>query len=158
VDVRVRAERLLASLLWKDGRHADAIAPLERAVALEPASIELLTELADARIAAGRLEAAGEACRAALAIDPTRAELWVRLGKVHADLLRPGAALEAYKRAVALDPGLHRVHNEIGTLLAARGERAAAARAFESALRVRPDYAAARANLDRLRGEPAIFP
>ena len=49
-------------------------------------------------------------------------------------------------------PGLYQVHNQLGILLARRGNLEAAKASFERALRVKPDYELARANLERLRG------
>jgi tetratricopeptide (TPR) repeat protein len=153
--VRARGERLLATLLWRAGRPEEAIAPLERALALEPGSRELWSDLVAVRIAAGRWEDAAAACREALARDRDDARMWVDLGTIHERLDQPGAALEAYRRALAVDPRRPAVWNAVGVLLARSGDRDGAAEAFHRALAVDPRHGPARANLDRLARDGA---
>ena len=74
----------------------------------------------------------------------------MRLGVAHEQAGDETAAIDAYRRALAIDSGLAEVHNQLGIVHARRGELPAARACFEAALRARPDYSAARANLDRL--------
>ena len=48
-----------------------------------------------------------------------------------------------------LEPDAPDVHNDLGTLLAQSGDLAGAEREFREAVRLKPDYAEARSNLER---------
>jgi tetratricopeptide (TPR) repeat protein len=147
----VRAERFLGHLYWAQGRLGKAAAPFERALALEPDNRAILTDLAKITLAAKDYRGAVDAFRRALDLHPDDPPSWVSLGLASERLGDRAGAIAAYRRAVLYDPSLYQVHNQLGMLLAQQGELLEASFCFERALRIRPDYAAARANLERLR-------
>jgi Tfp pilus assembly protein PilF len=67
------------------------------------------------------------------------------------DLVEP--ALACYRELTVLDPGNADFRNNYGILLARTGDVSGAIEQFEAALRADPSHAAARRNLDRLRGK-----
>jgi Flp pilus assembly protein TadD len=150
-DEAVRAERFLGHLYWAQGRLGEAAAPFERALAFEPGNPTILIDLAKVNLAAKDYRGAVEAFHRALDVRPDDPPSWVSLGLASERLGNREGAIAAYRRAVSYDPSLYRVHNQLGTLLAQQGELLEARFCFERALEIRPDYAAARANLERLR-------
>ena len=83
---------------------------------------------------------------------PEHGLLWDHLGYLLFAGERYGEAEEAYRRAARFDSSLYKPHNYLGILALKRGDPAAAEAAFREALRVKPDYALARRNLEALRG------
>jgi len=65
------------------------------------------------------------------------------------------AAIDAYRNALRYRPSLYAVEYNIGVLLARRGDLAAAADHFRQALRIKPDYDAARRALERAEAAQA---
>jgi hypothetical protein len=61
-----------------------------------------------------------------------------------------------FARSLAVSPVNWLAHNNLGVFLARQGDFAAAARHFEETLRIRPDYADARRNLELVRRDLAI--
>jgi cytochrome c-type biogenesis protein CcmH/NrfG len=88
-----------------DARHASDIATLEGCLALEPHSVELMTDVGDQYVASGMMDRAEAMYRRALAIDPHDGDVHLRLGEL---LLARGDALAARtegEAALASQPG-----------------------------------------------------
>jgi tetratricopeptide (TPR) repeat protein len=89
----------------EDGRHADAIAGYQRAIAASPDSGLLYRELAAVEGKQGRTEEALAHLRKAAALDPSDARALVQLG----ELLEAGGdvagAVDVYTKAAAIEPG-----------------------------------------------------
>ena len=111
----------LGDLRIERGDAANAVAVLETANRLQPASPVILARLAEAYRTASRLDEARSAALAAIGTDRDRPEAWLALGRVHrarrsvgeaaaalreANRLAPRwpPALEALARLLALDP------------------------------------------------------
>ena len=93
-------------------------------------------------------EAAGELTEA-LRLDPTQTTTQYLLGTALAEQDRLEDAVVAFQIALR-DPGLRdapEVHNDLGVVLARLGRGADAVIQFREALRLNPNFAAARANL-----------
>ncbi len=148
---RVFAERTAARLLMDAGRHADAIAPLERAVRVDPDDETLRLVLADLFFQAGNFRPAAETYERLVAANKAGAPEWLKLAFARERLGDGPGAVAAYRESLALDPSQHAVHNQLGLLLASRNDFAGARASFEQALRIKPDYAAAQKNLDAIR-------
>jgi Flp pilus assembly protein TadD len=58
--------------------------------------------------------------------------------------------IDALSRAIAINPTLAGAHNALGVAYIRRGDRARAIAEWQEAVRIRPDFEDARANLGRV--------
>lgn len=90
--------------LLANGRHADAVASYEQALALKPDDAEALNNLAVALHLLGRHAAALDAAERSLAVRPAYAKALHNRGNALLALKRPEQALAAYREAYAIAP------------------------------------------------------
>src|SRR5579872_4412803 len=133
--------------LSSQGRHAEAIAQFEQALALEPDDTRVLFALGNTACRLGLAGPAEQFFRRVLALEPARMEAIVNL----ANLLRASAQYDA---AIALlDPALARapqspeLHLTLGSAWREKGDFGRAAGYYQAALDISPNYAPALANL-----------
>jgi tetratricopeptide (TPR) repeat protein len=124
-------------------RFAEAVAPLERAAQLDPASAPVRNQLAGALLAVGRTADALAQFRRAVDLSPRDAHLRYNYAKVLADGGDPAAAARELDRALALAPDFGEAHQLLGSLLFARGQAAAALDHLRRAVEATPASAAA---------------
>ncbi len=130
------------------GRAEAALAPLQRAGALQPLFVEARLKLAAAYEATGRVEAARAAYRAALDLDPVHhPQAWNNLGFLYLQQQRVAEAGPLFERAVGLDPDLVVALVNLGSVRLIEQAFEAAAALFERALEADPDNVAALGNL-----------
>ena len=146
--------RLCAVARMLQGRGADAVALLQRALALRPGDALLHNNLGSALRAtgdsAGALAAFGKACE----LEPALAPAWFNLGKAQRALARITAAQPALERAVALAPDHVAARIMLGDNLKALGRIDDAIAAYRAVLARHPGAAQAwwgLANLKTLR-------
>lgn len=96
---------------------------------------------------AGRLQEAATQFRAVIALDPTFIEAYNNLANIMVTLGRSDEALTLYYKALDIDGRRPVIHNNIGRLMLDRRRYDRAMMHFAEALRLRPDYQEARANL-----------
>jgi cellulose synthase operon protein C len=133
------------------GDPAAALARLEEGVQAHPRSAPLLACLAAVRARQGKDEEAQRLAERAAAEDPTLPQPIKLVGDVHYRAGRHEAAAAWYARAVELAPALGPdVWLRIGNVRLRQGDRAGAVDAWRQALRLQPDHAIARGNLDAL--------
>ncbi len=149
----LRAVRLAPTLTaaWVQAGTALAPQPAEaalwRALALDPASAEALSNLGTRLRTDGRLELARAALSRAVAAQPAMAAAWTNLGTVLGSLGRTVEAAECHRRALDLSPGLAEAQANLGLMLQREGRVADAAAAFAAAVAAAPDFAQAHHNL-----------
>ena len=97
----------------------------------------------------GRNDEAEVHLNKAVAIDPKYAEPLTNLGNLRMAAGRAEEAVAFYERALESAPEHPIIHNSYGIALAELGWLAKAREAFATALRLKPDYALARDNLQR---------
>jgi tetratricopeptide (TPR) repeat protein len=119
--------------LIRERRHAEAIALLQRAVALNPGAWSSHHDLGVALKTAGRLEQAIEPFAAALRINPRSASAHHNLAYIYDSLGQEQKAFPHYRSAVALDPGLSSAQMRLGGLYLTMGLRNEAVSAFRAA-------------------------
>ena len=132
---RARAAHALAvqgARLVRQGRHAQAIAPLRRSVELDPTVATAQHDLGLACLAAGRLEEAASAFASTVRLNPDLASAHHNLGLALDHLGRVDHAFLAYEAAVKLEPKLDTAQFRLGQIYLGRG-RGAAAAAFRAA-------------------------
>jgi superkiller protein 3 len=142
------AHNNLGSALKAQGRLDEAIISFREALGLQPRYINAHRNLGIALQAAGRLDEAIASFREAVDLNPNFGCAYNNLGIA---LFRKGEldrAVAACKEGVRLGPANHSDHHvALGDSLAATGEPAEAVACYDQALRVKPDDAAAQANL-----------
>ncbi len=124
--------------MFQQGKSQEAVAALEKALAVDPKHGKAHNNLALAAIDLGELEEAEAHYRESLAIEPQPA-IYNDLGFV---LERQGMteeAAELYRKSLELDPESASAHFNLAASLARRGEFAEAERHFRAALEQSPN-------------------
>jgi tetratricopeptide (TPR) repeat protein len=139
----------LGTLLDALGRLDEAQAAYQGALALDKNAAWALNNLCYLAFRRGRLEEARAHCEAALQRSPMSVAAHNNLGLTYAAAGDIGQAHEEFRGAGDLAAAEY----NLGMMHMANGEFAAAARAFEEAIKLRPDFTAAktRAHAARLR-------
>ncbi len=133
------------------GRTAEAIALLRRAVAVRPDYFAARVNLAAALLEQRDTEAVIELLSPLVERGPPSPAVHVNLGAALVLSGRIDEGVAHYRRALALDPGQADAWNNLGAVELAYGRAETAAEAFERALRLRPHDAGYRRNLERAR-------
>jgi protein O-mannosyl-transferase len=141
--------------LMENGREAEAVLHFEKSLTLKPDNVPTLLNLARIEESHGRFDAAAVRLRAALRIDPADTTVLINLGTVSTKGGGLDEAVTSYEEALRLgSPGDYLAHNGLGVALMGRKSTAEAVEHFREALRLRPDYEYARANLERALSVP----
>ena len=136
--------------LGNAGRTGEAVGHFEKSLALKPDNVPALLNLGRVAEQRGSLGEAAARLKAAYAIDPTDRAVLVNLATVDVKLGRPDEAIPLYEEALRLGMAdAYLAHNGLGVALMNKGRVAEAAAHFREALRLKPDYEFARANLGR---------
>lgn len=133
----------LAQALKGLKRSDEALACLDKALALAPDDVAILNQHANLLLSLGRADDALAAFRKVLARAPQHAEARLNCGVAQAALGSPERALGEFDAALAMLPGHAGAHHNRGFALHELGRYAAALEAHDQALRLAPDYAAA---------------
>jgi TolB-like protein/DNA-binding winged helix-turn-helix (wHTH) protein/Tfp pilus assembly protein PilF len=105
------------------GRHAEAIAELERAQSLDPLSLVIGTDLAEELLIAHRYDEATKQSRKAMAMDPFFALTHFVLGEVYVQKHAYDDAIAELQRAIDLSPGSTAFTATLGYAYAVSGRR-----------------------------------
>ncbi|MDE2184878.1 MAG: sulfotransferase [Alphaproteobacteria bacterium] len=120
------ALRILGHICIRTSRPRDALASLQRSLALEPHSPQGHLHLGSALLALQRPQEALLRFEKAAALDPALGEAHARAGDALVALGRADDAVAAFRRALALDPRFVPAHFGLGMLLAAMQDYARA--------------------------------
>jgi tetratricopeptide (TPR) repeat protein len=137
----------LGQLLVDKDRVADAIAPLQRAVALAPGDAEHAYNLGLALRLSGDLDLAETQFRRAVELDAMHALARRALGLVLRQKGDLAGAADQLRRSVAQRPGDAMGHHLLGTVLQKMSASEAAIEAYQQAVRLDPTLTEARVNL-----------
>ncbi|MBL8825995.1 MAG: tetratricopeptide repeat protein [Planctomycetaceae bacterium] len=110
------AWQLLGALDFQQGRHAEAVAHIQRALDLGSRHTGLYNNLGAALRALGRNDEAIVALRQSLDLDPRNAGAWNNLGNALKETGQLDQVQAAYQRAVELDPKLADAHDNLARL------------------------------------------
>jgi tetratricopeptide (TPR) repeat protein len=136
--------------LFVRGRVAEAIEHFEQSLRLKPDNVPTLLNLARVEEERGRFDEAIARLRAALDIDRTDTTVLVNLGVVYTKAERFDDAITQFDAALNNpSPDDYLAHNGLGVALIRKGRTAEAVEHFREALRLKPGYWMARANLER---------
>ena len=155
----------LGTALERQGRGKEAEQEYRRVLDLDPGqprALERLAAMAHDRASdmlarglqleeAGQLADAEQAYRNGLRINPARPAIYRALGRVLQKQDRREDAIAAYLQVLPLDADSFETHNDLGVLFAQAGDLQRAVRHFEAAVRLRPQDAGARENLEQAR-------
>jgi len=125
--------RQLAELEIKAGRNAQAVAPLERAVALSPGDYQLRLAQARMLVALDRWQDAANAAREAQKLEPKSIEALLLGAEATYRQGKNGEAIEMLKRGIALEPDSYDVNFKLGRSYADNGIYAEAQKHLERA-------------------------
>jgi protein O-GlcNAc transferase len=138
----------LGLALQQMGKLEQAEASYRRALALKPDYAAARNNLGNALQAMGRLDEAEACFREVLRQGGARADALCNLGNLLKVTGRLTEALQSYRDAIAAQPTLAEAHNNLGNaLLQEAAELALAEASLREAVRIKPDYFAARSNL-----------
>jgi len=123
----------LATQFLRDGRPADAIAPLRDAALLQPSNAIIQHDLGLACLEVGHIPDAIAALQRAVAINPRYTDAYFRLGIALEKLGDIGGAIVAYDRATEMLPSLTEAWFRAGALVHTLGHRDEAIGCFRRA-------------------------
>jgi len=135
--------------LTEQGRIPEAIPHFEASLRIRPDNVPTLLNLSRIEELEGRPAEAAERLRAALRIDPKETVALVNLATLDVKAGRLAEARAGFTEALRIgSPDDHIAYNGLGAVLLRQGKLADAAEQFRQSLRLRPDYAPARKNLE----------
>jgi Flp pilus assembly protein TadD len=144
---------MLGVLALQSGQAGAALANIDRAIALRPATAMYHANRANALLALGEKEAATVACHEALRHKRNCAEASQVLGHSLGDQGKTDAAIEAYRAALRHTPNLPGLHNNLGLALRQAGQLEDAATHLRESLADEPSDVQAQSNLAGLLKE-----
>jgi len=128
------------------GRHEDALASYERALALRPGNVQALGNRGAALADLGRYEEALASYEQALALAPDHPALLDQQGSALAKLSRYEEALASYLKALLARPDYAVAHYHRGNVLAKLKRYGQALASYDKAIALQPDYSDAHDN------------
>ena len=131
----------------EEGRHADAIAAYEQALAQAPSDARVLFALGNTAAALGHSEAAENFFRQVLAQTPDRVEALVNLANVLRKQRRTAEVIDLLRPALERNPQVGELWLTLGSAMREGGDRKTAEIFTREALRLSPDSTAALCNL-----------
>ncbi len=137
----------LGNALAAVGQTEAALSQYERALALDPDSVELLFNLANTLATLQKLDAATAAFEKVLAIRPEYAEAHFNFGNLLYQSGRADDALVHFRAAVAIQPNSAQARNNLGVILDDLKRYDEAMAQFKAALAINPHYPDAHSNL-----------
>jgi tetratricopeptide (TPR) repeat protein len=126
-------ENNLGTALQAAGRHDEAVAHHQRAIAMMPEYAPAYNNLGASLRATGRLDDAIAAYRQALTIKPDFASASYNLANALLEKGQAGASVDQYRQALQSADTVE-AHNNLGIALAAKGDAAGALAEFRAAL------------------------
>lgn len=144
-----RTHAVLGMLLHESAKPRQALASLERSLALDPDEATTHQQCAMVLTDLFRRRRGEESARRAIALDPDDPGSWFVLGyALHGRDRR--AAVDAYRRALSLDPSHVASQNNLGILLVEAGEAAAGTHHLTNSLAAAPQANITRSALDQV--------
>ena len=130
----------LVRIYREEGSYKRLVAICERAVAVQPDDVSLLTTLGDAYLEAGSPDRAVEVFAMLTEMEPDAPALFCRLGDAHSAAGDYDGAEDAYNRAISIEPSdAHRFYGALGSALSRAGQHDRAEKALKRSLESRPD-------------------
>jgi len=147
----VVANNLLGLLCIQTQRPGEAVALIEKALAVSPQDAQAHANLGIAYRNLNQLEAAARHFRESLKLEPGNAAPCNNLGGVYMALGHFQEAATCFKQALAIQPGLADVHFNLGNALVQLQQYEEAIRNLQHCLRLRPGFAEAQTVLSQVQ-------
>ena len=154
----------LATVLSRQGRHAEAMGFFARALAGNPDDIVLLSHQGLTQMRMGNVQAAQASLERTVALDPSYPQGQFNLGVLRFGQGRHNDAIARFQRTLLLDPGFTDAYVNLGSAFAAVEEYEAALKPWQRLRDIQPNNAAlihnialANARLGRLDSAVADF-
>jgi tetratricopeptide (TPR) repeat protein len=146
--------------LAAQGKHEEAIAEFQKALALDPEQSNIIGNMAESYSKLGKDNEALAAYEKAIAVNPNDAALYTNMGVVLSRLGKNAESQEAFKKAATLNPGASaQSFYNIGATLVNNGKTQEAAEQFKAAISADPNFAEAYYQLGMcLSGKPETMP
>ncbi len=141
------ALHMLGVVAHQTGRHGEAVALIDRAIALNGDMAVAHFNKSAALRADGKMVAAIAALQRAVALNPGYSDAYHNLGAALQAQGQLDESEAAYRQAIALQPDYAPAHNNLAALLQIMGRSNDAAESWRAAIRHRPDLAGAYRNL-----------
>lgn len=138
---------VLGMVFVQMGRSADALVPMQKAVALSPSNAEAHNILGIILYDLGRPAEAEASYQQALQIRPDYAEAYSNLGNTLKGMGRLAEAEASYRQALQIKPDYAVAHYNLGNILMDMSQLAEAEASYRRVLQIKPDYAVAHNNL-----------
>lgn len=142
-----RALHYAGVLAHQQGRRDEAIALIERSLALVPDQADWYSNLGIVRQSDGQLDVAIDAYNRAIAIDPRHANAHCNLGVLLRATGQPAEAEAAYRTAIRLNPDHIDAYTNLGILLNGLNRTEEAAACYCKVITLRPKHREARSLL-----------
>ena len=137
----------VGNVLSRLGCHADALEPMQKAVALSPGDAEAHSNLGATFKALGHLQEAQASYQRALQIKPDYVQAHYNLGNTLQALGQLEQAEMSYRNALQLAQDFAPANFNLGNALKTQGRLDDAERSYLNAVRIKPDHAQAWCNL-----------
>jgi len=147
--MRAITENNLGTALQAAGRHDEAVAHHQRAIAISPDYAPAYNNLGATLRAAGRLDEAIAAYRQALALKPDFGSASYNLANALLEQGQTGASVDQFRKALQSADTVE-AHNNLGIALATKGDAAGAVAEFRAALRLDDRSVQAHRNLGNM--------
>ena len=139
--------KLLGAALERQGRSAETVGVMRKAVKLSPWDAEAHSNLGNALRELGQLDQAIDCYHRALAIKPDWADAHCNLGSALRSLGKADQAITSLRHALKLEPDHVMALNNLGALLQDRGELDEAVTCLRRAVAINPGFDMALNNL-----------
>jgi tetratricopeptide (TPR) repeat protein/SAM-dependent methyltransferase len=137
----------LGIIFGRTGRIDDAVACLEKAIALDPKNPTTHNSLGVFLRDCGRLSEAIQRYEKAISLQPRHSEAHNNLGNVYRDCGRFHEAERSFRTALQLNPDFAQAHSNLGNVLVDMDRAGEAETCYRNAIRLSPAYANAHNNL-----------
>jgi len=139
--------KALGAVLGQTGSSAEALMPLQKAVALYPADAGARNNLGNTLRELARLPEAEACYREALRLEPNYVEAYSNLANTLYDLGQLDQAVACYQQALKFKPDLAEVYSNLGVALGDLGRHEDAETGHRRALQLKPNFAEGHCNL-----------
>lgn len=137
----------LGNALARLNRKNEAVDAYQKALGINPDSVDAINNLATNLKELGRTDEALSYFRKALTINPDAVEVYNNMGNALTDLGQIEAAVDCFRKAIALKPDYAIAYNNLGSAMKLREQFKEAIESYNQSVQANPEYAEAFNNL-----------